>query len=126
MLTKHYPFLQGRAVSASVGVLLSSARISENDMGGKAMAAAPPAYSLAKTQHDMWVEAWSRRLNELVSDDYYVRVEMMRDLALDSYRVVVRVMKSDWTFHGELNEVVHDLHSFPSDTLRTQLIMLAG
>lgn len=95
-------------------------------MGGKAMAAAPPAYRVVQYQHDMMIAVWRETLRSLVQEQFTLRIEMLRDLALDKYRIVVRIVNADLTLHGELEECVEDPKQFPSDTFRTQLIMLAG
>lgn len=98
-------------------------------MGGKYMPAPPPSSSYKidpRTQQQLWVEAWTRQLDKLIRDEFFLNVECMRDLARDAYRIIVRVHTPDWGVHGTLDETVHDLQEFPSETFKTQLIMLAG
>ena len=92
-------------------------------MGGKSMVAPLPQYvnTTASYKHD-----WRLLLRSCVQDHFSLRIEMLRDFALNQYRILVRVVNSDLTLHGELEELVNDLRDFPSETFKTQLMMLAG
>lgn len=68
----------------------------------------------------------TERLKKFVHEQYMLRVVLLRDLAIDGYRIGVDVINKDWSLHGRLEDTVHDPKEFPSDLFRTQLIMLAG
>jgi hypothetical protein len=96
-------------------------------MGGKYTPAPPPSYTRTSfTQLEMWKEMWTRRLRELVQDQYYIVIDCMRDYEKDKYRVGVKILNSDWSVHGIIEDDVDQLVHFPSETFKTQLIMLAG
>jgi hypothetical protein len=95
-------------------------------MGGKYMASIPSPSYIAQGGMASIEKSLEMYLNGLVQEQYIVRVAILRDLARDSYRFCVEVINPDWSLHGRLEEVVSDPGEFPSETFRTQLLMLAG